>query len=442
MKNLSLLIFFTFSLLRLNANADITFCVDLSCFSSITAPTVFGAFNGWNAGANPITDQGNGTYCATISMPSGAQEYNFYFQEEGEEGLTPGDPCTTTNFGFTNRLITVVDNVPQTVTYGWEVCGPVCVPPPAATDITLCVDLSCMGAVQAPSVFGAFNGWNAGANPVTDPDGDGTYCATVGMVEGPQEYKFFFQEAGPENLTTPADDACTVTNFGFTNRIVDVVAGAPQTLTYGWGSCDNKCELTEPQMNAPNPNCASSEVVSLFSDYYINEPVASWFGTGSSGTESNYLLNGNGIKLYENLDIIYVEIDPANLVNIAGMNTLNIDFWTPDLDLITFRIFDAGMDGNIGGDDDAEMEYSCTNVQLCQWNTFQIPITPFVDLMPSTGIVQLQIQGLPAGSGKVFLDNIYFSKDPCDPYTNDIPLVAAPDPTCDPANVISLFSDA
>ncbi len=242
---LGLFAFFLTPLNGFSQTADITFCVDLSCFTTITAPTVFGAFNGWNAGANPITDpDGDETYCATIAMTPGDQEYKFFFQEEGEENMTPGDPCTVTNFGFTNRVITVVAGVNQMVTFGWEVCDAMCPPPPPTTDITLCVDLSCFQSVTAPTVFGAFNGWNAGANPITDPDNDGTYCAIVPLEAGDQEYKFFFQEEGPEDMT--AGDPCTVTNFGFTNRLVTVVDGVPQMLTYGWETCDAMCPTPPP----------------------------------------------------------------------------------------------------------------------------------------------------------------------------------------------------
>jgi len=220
------------------ATTDIEFCVDVTCLSSVTAPTIFGGFNGWNAGANPITDpDGDGTYCATIAMLAGVQEYKF-FRQEGEEVLTPGSPCTVTSGPFTNRIITVVEGVPQTVTFGWESCDLTCTappPPPVTTDIEFCVDLNNFPSVTAPTIFGAFNGWNAGANPITDPDGDGFYCGTVAMLAGSQEYKFFFQEQGPEDMTP--GDPCTVTNGGFTNRVIEVVEGVPQTVTYGWEIC-------------------------------------------------------------------------------------------------------------------------------------------------------------------------------------------------------------
>jgi len=234
--------------------ADITFCVDLSCVLPATAPSIAGTFNGWNFGANQVTDpDGDGIYCTTIAMPDGAQEYKFFTQEQAPEEFAAGDPCTvTTPDGvFTNRVINVVNGVAQTVTFGWESCDAVCAAPPVP-NVELCVDMSCLPGVQAPSVFGAFNGWNAGANPVSDPDGDGIYCAMVIMDPGAQEFKFFDQLQGPEEFV--AGEPCTVTTPDgvFTNRVVTVVDGVPLMATFGWNSCTAACVAPPPPPPAPD----------------------------------------------------------------------------------------------------------------------------------------------------------------------------------------------
>ncbi|MEO1262713.1 MAG: hypothetical protein AAFZ15_28155 [Bacteroidota bacterium] len=237
MKKLTLLFCFLLSFWMVRADADITVCVDLGCLPSATAPSVFGGFNGWCANCNLLSDpDGDDIWCTTVTMPNGDNEYKFFIQE-GEEMFTPGDPCTVTNFGFTNRYIFVEDGINQTVSFGWMSCDATCIAPAASADITLCVDMSCLPSVTAPSVYGSFNGWCAACNPVTDPDGDGIYCATVNMPGGDNEYKFFRQEG--EEMFAPGEP-CTVTNFGFTNRFINVT-GTPQTLNFGWNSCDAVC---------------------------------------------------------------------------------------------------------------------------------------------------------------------------------------------------------
>lgn len=387
-----------------STTADITFCVDVSCFNNVTAPSIFGTFNGWNAGANPIADpDGDGIYCSTITMEEGAQEYKFFFQEEGAEDMTPGDPCTTTNFGFTNRVVNVVAGENQTVTYGWENCDPECVLNSA--DITFCVDLSCYDMVTAPSVFGAFNGWNAGANPVVDPDGDGIYCATVNMPVGAQEYKFFFQEEEDEDLTP--GDPCTVTNFGFTNRIIEVVGGVDQTVTYGFGSCGTECIVQSPQMAAPDPTCDGTEVISMYSNVYNDVPVDTWLTFWSAASLQDIQIDGNDTKKYTNVNFLGIET-VANQLDVTDMTYFNIDIWTPNMTTFRVKLVDFGPNGIFQGGDDTEFEVVFENPAQSEWVTLQIPLSDFVG-MNFENISQLILSGIPVGGGTVFVDNVYFS---------------------------------
>lgn len=91
-------------------NFDITFFVDMSeVTSSFTTPEVNGSFNGWCGGCAPMTDaDGDNVWEITISLEPGTYEYKFAYDAwAGQEELTPGDPCTSTIDGFTNRTITV-----------------------------------------------------------------------------------------------------------------------------------------------------------------------------------------------------------------------------------------------------------------------------------------------------------------------------------------------
>ena len=238
-------------------DANITFCVDLSCLPSATAPSVFGSFNGWNAGANFLTNMGGGLWCTTVCMPAGMQEYKFFVQE-GEESFCPGidgdisNGCTITCCGgaFTNRFINVVAGVNQTVTFGYNSCTTTC-QPSSGTPITFCLDLSCAAAPMVPpSIFGTFNGWNPAANPLSDPDGDGIWCTTIDFCPGAHEWKFFL-DGGDEQFMPGG--SCTTTNFGFTNRLINVVAGVPQTVTFGFNSCMTSC--VAPPASAPITLC-------------------------------------------------------------------------------------------------------------------------------------------------------------------------------------------
>ncbi|WP_428940733.1 alpha-amylase family glycosyl hydrolase [Fontivita pretiosa] len=57
---------------------------------------------------------------------------------------------------------------------------------------------------QSVAVAGSFNGWSKDATPMTDPDGDGIYTATVKLNEGVTYYKFVVN--GDRWLNDPASD--------------------------------------------------------------------------------------------------------------------------------------------------------------------------------------------------------------------------------------------
>ncbi len=412
MKKLVLLFCFSLSAFFVHADADITVCVDLSCLPSATAPSVFGGFNGWCANCNPVTDpDGDGIYCATVTMPDGDNEYKF-FRQEGEEMFNPGDPCTVTNFGFTNRYINVVNGVNQTVTFGWNSCDAMCAAPPASADITLCVDLTCLPSATAPSVFGSFNGWCANCNFVTDPDGDGIYCATVLMPGGDNEYKFFRQEG--EEMFSPGDP-CTVTNFGFTNRYIDVT-GTPQTLTFGWNSCDANCMAPpigqDPTVAAPDPTCNPGNVISMFSNSYTDVPVDTWLTPWSAASLTDLQIAGNDTKLYENVNFLGIETTGANLIDASGMMAFNIDVWIDNASTFRVKLVDFGADQSFGGGDDTEEEIVFDNPPQEEWVTYYIPLANFINLQNRDNIAQLILSANPPGSARFFVDNVYYSTCP------------------------------
>ncbi|RME98322.1 MAG: hypothetical protein D6772_09190, partial [Bacteroidetes bacterium] len=222
------------------APVPVDLCVDLSCLPSATAPSVYGTFNGWNAGADFLSDpDGDDIWCATVLMAPGEQEYLFFVQE-GAEVFEAADVCTTdgpSSNNTINRTITVEAATPVTVpTVGFNSCDATCVPPPGA-NVTFCVDIGCR-APALVQMFGQFNNFNFDfPEELTDPDGDGVYCTTFYVLEGRMEYKFILDRVAEE--FEPGGD-CTVTCCGgqFTNRFVDVVDGEDQTVTFAFNSCE------------------------------------------------------------------------------------------------------------------------------------------------------------------------------------------------------------
>ena len=125
-------------------DTDVTFCVDLSCFPEAPLnPSVFGNFTTppFDINQNLLSDpDGDGIWCATVGIPCGSYEYLFFDNNQGAEDFEPGASCTTTNFGFTNRLLEVGTTSPQMEIFGWESCGLDCVTPIVPADFPLTFD--------------------------------------------------------------------------------------------------------------------------------------------------------------------------------------------------------------------------------------------------------------------------------------------------------------
>ena len=85
----------------------------------------------------------------------------------------------------------------------------------APVDLTFNVDLNGQTFSEA-HVSGSFNNWSLD-NPLSDPDGDGVYSATVtGIPAGGVEYKFRLDDSNWEEFS--GTESCVLTTGDFTNR--------------------------------------------------------------------------------------------------------------------------------------------------------------------------------------------------------------------------------
>jgi 1,4-alpha-glucan branching enzyme len=217
------------------SQANVTFRVDMNGVTGFTTPEVNGNFNGWCGGCFQLTDaNSDGVWEGTANVPAGSWEYKFAYDAwAGSENLTAGTPCTITTGGFTNRALTVesTDIVLPIVCYGsCSACGA-----SSLRAVTFRVDLANINGFTTPTVNGTFNGWSGTANPLSDPESDGIWETTVNIPDGAYEYKFAYDDwTGQESLIPGS--SCTVTNFGYTNRSLNVSADVTLPVVC-WNSC-------------------------------------------------------------------------------------------------------------------------------------------------------------------------------------------------------------
>ena len=213
---------------------NITFSVDMTG-SGLTNLSLNGTFNNWCGTCAPMTDaNADGIWDITLDLPAGTYEYKFTANSGGNwETLAPGASCTVTNFGFTNRsLVVAADATLPTVCFGSCVA---CSQAPPTYPITFQVDMSFTTGFTTPTVNGSFDNWCGNCHPMTDANSDGIWELTMNLPAGNYEYKFAYDNwAGQESLNPNSN--CTVTNFGYTNRSLNVSAASTLPVVC-WGSC-------------------------------------------------------------------------------------------------------------------------------------------------------------------------------------------------------------
>jgi hypothetical protein len=204
---------------------------------------------------------------------------------------------------------------------------------------------------------------------------------------------------------------------------------------------------TAPTVAAPTPTQDAANVISMFSDAYVDVNVDTWRTDWSAATLAEVLIDGNPTKEYTGLDFVGIETVAAPL-DVSGMTHFHMDIWTPDAESLLVKLVDFGGDG-FGGGNDTEgpivFDGAAGNQPAPaqgQWVSLDISLADMqaAGLANLTDINQLIIAATPAGTTTLYVDNVYFYNDSAGG-GGDAPVVAAPTPTQDAADVISMFSD-
>lgn len=187
---------------------------------------------------------------------------------------------------------------------------------------------------------------------------------------------------------------------------------------------------------APTPTQAPGSVISLFSNAYTNVGVDTWSTVWDQADVLDTVIQGNDTKKYYNLVFSGTEFTGANLINASSMTHFHIDYYTPNSTVFKIKLVDFGADGNFGGGDDTEHELTYNAPTLNTWNSLDIPLSDFTNLVNRAHLAQLIFVG---SNSTIYMDNIFFYQGSGGSSFN---LPAAPVPTHPASDVISLFSNA
>ena len=260
----------------------------------------------------------------------------------------------------------------------------------------------------------------------------------------PNNFKVLLTDLGPNNAFGGGDD-----------KIHEVTITAPTLVSNNWVSIDipfsaftgltTRANLgqmvlsgslpnvyidnvyfykipTRPTVAAPTPTRLAANVISIFSDAYTNVAGSDFnpnWGQATVTTQTS--IAGNNTLSYAGLN--YQGLQFGSNQNVTSMGFIHIDYYTVNSTSLKVYLISPGP---------VETPYTLT-VPTTGWNSVDIPLSAFSPVALNN-LIQMKWDG----NGDIYVDNIYFYKNPAPP---TVPTVAAPVPTRPAADVISIFSN-
>ena len=189
--------------------------------------------------------------------------------------------------------------------------------------------------------------------------------------------------------------------------------------------------IMAPIASAPTPpSRAAGDVIGIYGSKYTNLSGTDFFpdwGQGGQGSSwAEFDLNGDKMLQYIKLSYQGIQFTPTN---ISAMEYLHMDIWTADVNAIETFLIRAGMEKAVK-----------KNLTANAWTSIDIPLSDFTSQgLSINDIFQFKFVGDGWAAGTVFIDNIYFYKNPSTPTA---PSTNAPTPSQAASDVVSVFSDA
>lgn len=218
------------------------------------------------------------------------------------------------------------------------------------------------------------------------------------------------------------DETPVSANIGETASFVYQDAGTYSIRVVAKGGAIATTEYTEdfvvtaimqPIASAPTPpSRLDADVISIYSSVYTDVAGTNYFpdwgqaGQGSGWTEFDL----NGDKMLQYINLSYQGIGIGETIDVSAMEFLHMDVWTADVSRMETSLIN-GQDGN---STEAPVWIDLT---ADEWTSIDIPISAWTDQELSVNeIFQLKFVGGPwvdgLDNGTVFIDNIYFHKQP------------------------------
>ncbi len=234
-------------------------------------------------------------------------------------------------------------------------------------------------------------------------------------------YEVYFGEAGMDDPVSAniGDPISYVYQDAGTYTIRVVVMGAAIATTEYTEEFE-VTEILQPIASAPAPpNRQETDVISLYSERYMDIPDTNFFpdwGQGGQGSSwAEFDLDGDTMLQYINLSYQGIALADGTSIDVSGMEFIHVDVWTASAGM---RLETSLINNTAGGATEAPV---WSDLAEGEWTSLDIPISDYTDQgLTVTEIFQLKFVGEPWAAGTVFIDNIYFYKPSSAPFNDGL----------------------
>jgi hypothetical protein len=162
--------------------------------------------------------------------------------------------------------------------------------------------------------------------------------------------------------------------------------------------------LTIPASDAPTPPAREVlDVISIYSDTYNNISGANynpdWQQSGFSTANPAFQPTGSGNAVLAYPNFNYQGIEFNGIQDITSMEFLHLDIWTVDGVIPSISVISSG----------TELPKAITNGDGA-WQSIEIPVAGITGDL--TNAIQLKFTGGNGLSNAIYVDNLYFWKEP------------------------------
>ena len=158
-----------------------------------------------------------------------------------------------------------------------------------------------------------------------------------------------------------------------------------------------------PTTSAPAPTKNAEDVISVFSDDYtdVATDYAPFWSQNPAVVVDSSFDPGDGNNVLRYGDFSYQGTILGTGVDMAAMEFLHLDIWVESDDTNTYKVTPIG-----GGDNLVDITTTPGS-----WNSVDIPVSSFPNV-DFSNVIQMKFDGGTGAGNDIYLDNIYFWKEP------------------------------